>query len=148
MTRALVATVLLLAWRPCGGEAQERFLSKLSHPSGMTVVVAEGDFEARSVGSFSVRVYEAAPSPDETTFFASGLVHARDGAVERIMLAELDGDGIADLVVVARSAGTGGYLSAYGFALTGDGVRFLRGAEGLAPDTDPVAALRGSDGSR
>ena len=48
MTRALVATVLLLAWRPCGGEAQERFLSKLSHPSGMTVVVAEGDFEARA----------------------------------------------------------------------------------------------------
>jgi hypothetical protein len=90
--------------------AQDRFVAKLTHPTGKTVVVAEGDFEARSIGSFSVRLYDATAAPDQTTFFTSGLVHARDGAIENVILANVDGDQQPEIVVIVRSVGTGNYL--------------------------------------
>ena len=127
---------------PVPAPAQERHLSKLRLPSGQTVVVAEGDFEARSTGSFSVRLYRAAAAPDETTFFVSGVVRARDGSVEQAVLADVDGDERQDVVVVVRTVGTGSYLSAHAFAVRRDRIAFLAEADGLAKDADPVAALR------
>jgi hypothetical protein len=137
------AMVLLLA-APAHATAQERFVAKLTHPTGKTVVVAEGDFEARSIGSFSVRLYEAAAAPDETTFFTSGLVRARDGFIEKVMLADVDGDQQQEIVVITRSVGTGNYLSAQAFAVVKNKLVFRAVVEGLAADTDPVAALRKS----
>ena len=48
-------------------------------------MVAEGDFEARSIGSYSVRIYSRqSAQPDvDTTFFSSGVIRARDGTVEK-----------------------------------------------------------------
>jgi hypothetical protein len=135
--------VLLLA-TPVHAAEQDRFVSKLTHPTGKTVVVAEGDFEARSIGSFSVRLYEAAAAPDETTFFTSGLVRARDGVIEKVILADVDGDQQQEIVVVVRSVGTGNYLSAQAFAVAKDRLVFRAVVEGLAADADPVAALRKS----
>ena len=124
--------------------AQDRFVSKLKLPTGQTVVVAEGDFEARSIGSFSIKLYDVASAPDETTFFLSGLVRPRDGVVEKAILADVAGDQHPEAIVVVRSVGTGSYLSAHAFAIAKDEL-VLRGAiEGLAPDADPVAALRTS----
>ena len=137
------AMVLLLA-APAHATAQERFVAKLTHPTGKTVVVAEGDFEARSIGSFSVRLYEAAAAPDETTFFTSGLVRARDGLIEKVMLADVDGDQQQEIVVITRSVGTGNYLSAQAFAVVKNKLIFRAVVEGLAADADPVAALRKS----
>lgn len=122
--------------------AQDRFVSRLKHPTGKTVVVAEGDFEARSVGSFSVRLYDAAAASDETTFFTSGLVRARDGVIEKAILADVDGDQQQEIIVVVRSAGTGSYLSAHAFAVAKDELVFRAVVEGLAADADPVSALR------
>jgi hypothetical protein len=127
---------------PVHGAAEDRFVSKLTLPTGATVVVAEGDFEARSIGSFSVRLYEAASAEDETTFFVSGLIHSRDGVVEDLTLADVDGDLHQEIVVIARSVGTGSYLSAYAFSAAGDKLIFRAEVEGLAPDADPVEALR------
>jgi hypothetical protein len=124
--------------------AQDRFLSKLTLPTGKTVVVAEGDFEARSIGSFSVRLYEAAAAPDETTFFVSGLIRARDGVLEKVMVADIDGDQQQEIVVTVRSVGTGSYLSAHAFAVAKGKLVFVAAAEGLAANADPVAALRKS----
>jgi hypothetical protein len=135
--------VLLLA-ASVHASAQDRFVSKLTHPTGTTVVVAEGDFEARSIGSFSVRLYEAAAAPDETTFFTSGLVRARDGVIEKVVLADVDGDQQQEIVVIARSVGTGNYLSAHAFAVAKDKLIFRAVVEGLAANADPVAALRKS----
>jgi len=36
--------------------ASDRFIKKLKLPSGLTAVISEGKFEARSIGSFSVRL--------------------------------------------------------------------------------------------
>jgi Periplasmic lysozyme inhibitor of I-type lysozyme len=140
-----VIAMLLLFAASVDAVAQDRFVSKLRLPTGKTIVVAEGDLEARSMGSFSVRLYEAAAAEDETTFFISGLVHARDGVVEKVMLADVDGDqGQEEIVVIARSAGTGNYLSAQAFAVAGDKLSLRAAVEGLAADADPVAALRKS----
>jgi hypothetical protein len=122
--------------------AQDRFVSKITHPTGQTLVVAEGEFEARSIGSFSVRLYEAAATPDETTFFTSGLVRARDGVIEKVVLADVDGDQKQEIVVIVRSVGTGSYLSAQAFAVAKDKLVVRAEVEGLAADADPVAALR------
>lgn len=142
--RVSIAAMVLLLLAPVHAGAQDRFVSRITLPTGKTVVVAEGDFEARSTGSFSVRLYGAAAAPDETTFFASGLVRARDGVIEKIILADIDGDHRQEIVVIVRSVGTGNYLSAHAFAVASDRLVFRAAADGLAADADPVAALRKS----
>ena len=129
---------------PRGATTPQRFVSRVKHPTGQTVVVAEGDDEARSLGSFSVRLYDAAGAPDETTFFTSGLVRARDGVVERVQLADTGGDTQPEVVVIVRSVGSGNYLSAQSFAVEKNAISFKVEVAGLAPDTDPVSVLRQS----
>jgi hypothetical protein len=139
-----INAIVLLLTTSVYATAQDRFLSKFSLPTGETVVVAEGDFETRSIGSFSVRLYEAAAAPDDTTFFTSGLIRSRDGVVEKVILADVDGDQQKETVVVVRSVGTGSYLSAHAFAIGNDKLIFSAAVEGLAADADPIAALRKS----
>jgi hypothetical protein len=137
---ALLSTVSLQA------ADLDRFITKLKLPSGQTAVVAEGDFEARSIGSFSVRLYDAAPPEDETTFFTSGLIRARDGTVEKVLLADVNGDRKPEIIVNVRSAGSGGYLSSHAFAFDKKRLIFCCTVEGLQPQDDPVAALKKSTG--
>jgi len=124
--------------------ALHRYSSKLTTPTGQTLIVEEGGFEARSIGSFSVRLYEAAAAPDETTFFIAGLIRARDGVVEKTLLTDINGDQQQELIIIVRSVGTGSYQSAHAFAVKSDTLVFLCAVEGLASDADPVAALRES----
>jgi hypothetical protein len=140
--RNCIIAILLVLPATVHAAGQQRFVSKLTLPTGQTVVVAEGDYEARSIGSFSVRLYEAASAPDETTFFISGLIHPRDGVLEKAILADLDDDQQPEIIVISRSVGTGGYISAYRFAYTKDKLLFQHAVEGLAPDEDPIGVLR------
>ena len=95
-------------------QSSGRFLEKVRLPEGQTVLVAEGELEARSIGSFSVRVYEAASPEDDTTFFVDGLIHSRDGALEKVVLANVDSTSVApEIVVVVRSVGTGSALRSH-----------------------------------
>jgi hypothetical protein len=114
--------------------------------AGQTAVVAEGDFEARSIGSYSVRIYssQSARPEDDTTFFTSGIIRARDGTVEKAFLADLDNAGSPSLVVAIRSAGSGGYLSADAFTVGKDSVSLRASVAGLAATADPIAALKSS----
>lgn len=137
MTAVLMTSTVAFAEEP-------RFLSQLQLSSGETVVVAEGDKEARSTGSFSVRLYDAAEPADATTFFSSGLIEARDGTVEKVTLVDVDGDKKDEIVVLIRSAGTGGYRSAYAFAAHDKKLHTRGKVEDLSPDVDVVVALRDS----
>jgi len=141
-----IAAVVLLS-ASVNAASQERFVATLTLPTGQSVVVAEGDFEARSIGSFSVRLYEAASAADSTTFFLAGLVRPREGALESVVLADVDGDQRPEIIVIARSVGTGSYLSAQAFSVEQTRLRLQATAEYLAPDADPVAALRESSGA-
>ncbi len=144
--RALVslryAAILLLVAAVPFAAAEGRFVSRLALASGQTVVIAEVDFEARSIGSFSVRLYEAAAAADATTFFLAGLILPRDGVVESVTPADVNGDGREDVVVVTRSVGTGSYLGAHAIAVGSEELQELISMDGLAPDTDPVSALQ------
>jgi hypothetical protein len=123
--------------------ADDRFIQKLKLPFNLTAVVAEGDFEARSTGSFSVRLYSStnALPGDDTTFFVSGLIRERDGSIEALKLADIDGDGTPEIVVVVRSVGTGSYLSADAFAFDQKKVWLRASVSELDKDADPIAAL-------
>ena len=91
----------LVVYVPAGVEVRHRlwraepsghFVQKIALATGQTAVVAEGDFEARSIGSYSVRIYsqQSAQPDDDTTFFSSGVIRARDGTMEKVFLADLD----------------------------------------------------------
>ena len=138
--RFFLLVVLLLA---DAAQATEllRFIGRLTLPSRQTVVVAEGDAEARSTGSFSVRLYDAAAAGDETTFFRAGLVRPRDGMVERPLLADIDGDRVAEALVIVRSAGSGSYLSAQAFTFDAERLALRAAVEGLPPAADVIAVL-------
>jgi hypothetical protein len=110
--------------------------------SGQTAVIAEGEFEACSTGSYSVRLYEAAPEADRTTFFQDGIVVARSGDIARVVLADIEGKGNEDIVVVVRSVGTGNYLSARAFAYDRHNLSLIAQVEDLPANGDPLAALR------
>jgi hypothetical protein len=139
----LVAGTALAGEAPPPGAAPDpRFVGRVALPGGAQLVVAEGDLEPRSIGSYSVRLYAAGDLAFPTDRFVSGLVRAREGFIERIVLDDLDGDGRPELVVVIRSAGTGGAVSADAYAL--DSRRAVRrdGVQGLPGSADPLQALR------
>lgn len=146
MGKFFVLTVFLLASSATLHAAESgRFISKVQLPSGQTVVVAEGDFEARSTGSFSVRLYASAPPEDETTFFTAGLIRGREGVIEKVVLGNVAGDEQPEIVVIVRSVGTGGYLSAQAFSVSREQKIVLSSeVEDLQPDADPLAALKKS----
>lgn len=139
----VLVTAVVMTSNVCVAE-ESRFISQVKLPSGETVVVAEGDNEGRSTGSFSVRLYDAAEPEDATTFFAAGLIEERDGTVEKVILADIDGDKKEEVVVQIRSAGTGGYLSAQAFGAKDKKLQPKGKVEGLAPEADTVVALRNS----
>lgn len=129
-------------WR---ADPPPRYVHKLALPTAQTAVVAEGDFEARSIGSYSVRIYstENAQPGDDTTFFVAGLVRARDGKVEKVSLVALGDGGPSSLIVTIRSAGSGGYLSADAFTIDKRSVSLRASVSGLPGNADPVVALKG-----
>jgi ecotin len=145
----------LVVYVPAGVEVRYRlwraeptghFVQKLALPNGQTAIVAEGDFEARSIGSYSVRIYstQGTQPDDDTTFFSSGVIRARDGTVEKVFLADLGNGGPPSLVVAIRSAGSGGYLSADAFTIEKNTIVLRVSVSGLAPNADPVVALKSS----
>ena len=81
------------------------------------VVVEESGSEPRSIGSYSVRLYDLRNPDWPTDNFISGIVRARDGTVQSIEVADIDQDGTEDLVVLIRSAGSGGCLRCIGSRL-------------------------------
>lgn len=122
----------------------DRYFKKLLLPFDRgLVVVCEGDFEPRSLGSYSVRWYSAENKEFPFDDFLSGCIRAReDGYIEDVRLQEIDGDGLADVVVVIRSVGNAGGLSAEAFACKDKKIHVLASAEDLAADADVVRALR------
>ena len=124
--------------------AAERFVQPVPLTKGLVAVVAEGDLEARSIGSYTVRAYfdaEAGPG-NETTFYAAGLVRPRDGTVRSAGTLALPGRPRPLLMVVMQSAGSGGSLSAEAFAVEPRAVRLLASVRDLPPAEDPAAHLR------
>jgi len=120
----------------------ERFAQKIKLPTGQTAVVAEGDFEPRSIGTYTVRIYSGRNPQFPTDRYLSGLIQERDGFIEKLLLADVDADGHDELVVIARSAGTGNFQSAQAFTVGGKAIVLRAAVKDLPAGADPVAALR------
>ncbi len=114
--------------------SSERYVERLALPNGQWVVVAEGDDEAQVGGSYAVRLYDGDPM-----HYRSGVIVARDGAIEDVTLASLERKGREQIVVVLRS--TNGLRAAQAFALKNNRVEVRSHVEDLPDDADPVAAL-------
>ena len=134
--------VLLGASAALGADRGARVVKQAVIPGGSTiVVVAEGDFEPRSVGSYSVRAYAAANPRFPFDAFIAGAVRPRDGTVELVGFSDLDRDGSPEIIVIIRSAGTGAYLSADALQLRGTALMLLEAVSNLPKDADPIRAL-------
>lgn len=118
-----------------------RRIERVSLPDGRTVVVAEGEFEPRSTGSYSLRLYAAADPAVAFDRFVGGTVQPREGTIERVLLQDLDRDGRPELVVVMRSAGSGGYLSADAWSFGDRRIARRASVADLPAGADPAAAL-------
>ena len=118
------------------------FLRGVLPGTSTPVVVAEGQLEPRSIGSYTVRIYSGRNRRFPYDDFIAGTVRRRDGAVENLLFSDLDGDAVPEIVVVVRSAGTGGHLSADAFQLHGSAISLVGSVAGLAKDADPVLALK------
>jgi hypothetical protein len=141
MIRGICVWLLVLGSTTAAADG-DRYVRKIGLPDGRTAVIAEGDFEARSIGTYAVRLYSSSgANGDESTFYAAGVILERDGTVEDVRLADLDGKGEQELIVIVRSAGSGGYLSAQALSFANKRIEVRSHVEGLPKDADPVAAL-------
>lgn len=144
-TRYLTTTLVFLCGSTALVHAQHAppgGMLEAETPGGRYVVVDAGPKEPASIGSYAVRLYSAANAQHAADDFIASAVASRDGTLERLEFADVTGDGSQELVVIAASAGTGGYLAADAFRLTNDSVVHVASADGLQPNADVIAALR------
>lgn len=142
----LSLAVLGAAFTPAPRELAETLETKM--PDGRLVVVSDGPKEAASIGSYVVRVYGASNPQSPTDDYVAGIVMPRDGSLHRLEVADIDGAGSEEVVVVTESAGSGSYLSADAFRLSGDDIAHIASAHDLPPNTDVLAAVRERSGDR
>ncbi len=138
--------VLALCFISSAQGEEGRYVKKMRISKELTAVVAEGDFEPRSIGSFTVRLYRAdddeAKRGLDVDDFAGGILLERDGQIEKVELLDLDGDSTNELIISVRSAGSGGYLSGFALGLKGKSVQILAQDLGMLQDADVASELR------
>jgi hypothetical protein len=145
MTKVALAVFLLVlsATFLFAAQADRRYVQLLRFPgTGETVVIAEGDLEPRSIGSYTMRVYKARSAEFPTDEFITGVVRPRNGTIDAVRSAVVDGDNRADLIVMMRSAGSGGYLTADAFRYHDSSLELIASVAGLYKTADVIQVLR------
>ena len=139
----IIINLLFVTHFAFGAEQKQtgRFVNQYQLSTGITVVIAEGDFEPRSIGSYSVRIYGANPM-FPTDDFLFGTIRPRDGIIEKVLIQDINGDDIEEIIVILRSVGTGAYLSADAFRYQTKQLKLLVDVTGLKKDADPIRELR------
>ncbi len=119
-----------------------RFIETIRLPAGQKAVVAEGDYEPRSLGSYSVRLYGASPGAPFDNFLDGTIRRRPNGSIEKVELADIDGRPGKEIVVVFRCVGSGSFLSAEAFAFDTKRPNFLISVHDLSKDANTTHELR------
>lgn len=148
MPHALLTVVLLLLCSLPLAQAQQpdpRFQQALLLTNGQRVVVAEGEFEPRSVGSYSVRLYGARNADFPYDDFLAGVVLPRDGAIEALQAVPLPTAAAetpdACFAVIQRSVGSAGFGSGELLCAEHDAFALRAHVSALPPHDDVLSAL-------
>jgi hypothetical protein len=148
MLRAALAAALLATAAPAlAADVNRIVLNGSDEGLAVTAVADEGEGEPRSTGSYALRLYKSGDPSYPFDAFVAGAVRARDGTLEALKFADINRDGKNEIIVVIRSAGTGGYLSADAFRVQKGVPVLVSSKSGLAANADPVAALSGGRAS-
>ena len=102
-----VLSVLLVL--PCLGDDTGRFVREVKLGGTFTAVIAEGDHEPRSIGTFTVRIYRDLAVGD----YVTGVLRARDGFVKTVEVQEVKGR--HRITVRIETAGSGRYFTDHVF---------------------------------
>lgn len=141
--KLFISSIFTLSISMNGYAEIPRFVKQIQLPDNRsTIQVAEGDHEPRSIGSYAIRLYGGANPDFPLDDFITGQIHPRDGAVERLINTDLNGDGVGEVVVIMRSTGSGGYLSADVFSWQNKTLKRIQSISDLGPKDDPVAELK------
>ncbi|HEX6827686.1 MAG TPA: PliI family lysozyme inhibitor of I-type lysozyme [Burkholderiales bacterium] len=142
MNRPLAAAFFVLAQAPLSAADVERHVESVRLPTSQMAVIAEGDLEPRSIGSYSLRLYSGRKPEFPLDDFITGLIRPRDGTIIRVVLEDVNGDVTPEIVIVMQGAGSGGHLSADAFGYGKSSLYWLESVTGLEPGRNPVQALR------
>lgn len=142
-TALLAAALAAAASTAAAADLNRIVLNGSDEGLAVNVVADEGEGEPRSVGSYALRLYKAGDPSFPFDTFLAGALRPRDGTLEALKFADIDRDGKNEIIVVVRSAGTSGYLSADAFRLQKGALVLAASKSGLAAGADPVAELAG-----
>ena len=144
MTKIAIAVLgmVLAAKITFAAEQEHRFVQIFRFPAASEfVVVAEGDFEPRSVGSYTLRVYGGKSDNFPADDFVVGIVRPRNGIIEAVRFEDFDGDDKPEIIVTIRSVGSGGYVSADAFRYKSKSLEFIGSVSNLDKGADPVQTM-------
>jgi Periplasmic lysozyme inhibitor of I-type lysozyme len=74
--------------------------------------------------------------------FVFGVVRPRNGIVEAVRFDDIDDDDKPEIIVIIRSVGSGGYLSADAFSYRARSLEWVVSVAALDKAADPIRALR------
>ena len=140
---ALIAIAMAAACPAAAADLNRIVLNGSDEALAVNVVADEGEGEPRSTGSYALRLYKSGDPSFPYDAFLAGAVRPRDGTLESLKFADIDGDGAPEILVTARSAGSGGYLAVDAFRFQKGSLTLAASKTGLAADADPVAAVAG-----
>lgn len=127
------------------GAADQERIKTATMPQGINVVVEEGRLEPRSIGSYSLLLYTKNDPAYPYDRFIAGLVQPRNGTVEEIKFADVNGDKKIDIIVITRYTGSGAFVTVDAFRFNKQSLRplqLLTTIAGMDAKKDAVQAVR------
>jgi hypothetical protein len=140
---ALSLAALILTASSFAADNGSRVIKSGIYPAtkGM-VVVAEGDYEPRGIGSYTLRVYAKNDPAYPYDEFLTGTIRPRNGTVESLTFADIDRDGTAEIIVTTRYVGSGNYVTVDAFRLRKKNLQLVTSIAGMDASKDAIQALK------
>jgi hypothetical protein len=101
---------------------EDRYVNVIELGGSVKAVIAEGDQEPRSIGTYSVKVYNNLDFGE----MSDGLIRPRDGFVADSRAQDVNNDGKPEIVVTIETAGSGDYTQKEVFSFDGKKLKLMK----------------------